>query len=62
MILANDHAALGVLDLDVLSRAAHPQALVYDLCGQTLRRVARPGAGQELRVLGGARHVGVAEG
>jgi nucleotide sugar dehydrogenase len=53
VVLANDHAALRELDLQALFAAAHPLALVHDLCGQTVGRPATPGAGQALRVLGG---------
>jgi UDP-N-acetyl-D-mannosaminuronic acid dehydrogenase len=58
VILANNHAALGALDLEALFATAHPRALVYDLCGQTSGRRVRPSEGQELRVLGGGTRLG----
>jgi nucleotide sugar dehydrogenase len=61
IILANDHPALGDLDFDALLAAAHPRALLYDLCGHTAGRPVALGAGQVLRVLGGGERRG-AEG
>jgi UDP-N-acetyl-D-mannosaminuronic acid dehydrogenase len=53
IVLANDHPALRDMDLDALLAQAHPEALIYDLCGHTNGRAVALRPGQTLRVLGG---------
>jgi UDP-N-acetyl-D-mannosaminuronic acid dehydrogenase len=58
LIIANDHAAFTTMDISALAAAAHPHALLYDLCGVTIGKPITLQPNQALKILGGYQRTG----